>query len=133
MLRYVVLHHVGHGPPHFDLMLERDGGGLLRTFRVAAWPVSSRRELTPLADHRRAYLDYEGAVGGGRGTVRRVEAGTHLGGPLGHQERVPFVLRLNCAEVDGRPVRRRLYTLALTRDPDGTLWADPIAHAVKQK
>ena len=79
MPRYVVLHHVGHGPPHFDLMLERDAEGPLRTFRVAAWPVVSRQTLVPLADHRRIYLDLrrlrrwrprDRAAGGG-GNVRR--------------------------------------------------------------
>ena len=76
-LRYVVLRHVGHDRPHFDLMLERDGGSL-RTFRVEKWPVTGRQELTPLADHRRVYLGYEGPVSGGRGSVRRVEAGVYF-------------------------------------------------------
>ena len=66
LLHYVVLRHVGHGPPHFDLMLERMADGPLRTFRAAAWPVVSRQPLTPLVDHRRAYLAYEGDVSGGR-------------------------------------------------------------------
>jgi hypothetical protein len=30
-----------------------------------------------IGDHRLAYLDYEGAVGGDRGTVQRVDAGTY--------------------------------------------------------
>ena len=103
--RYVVLHHVGHGTPHFDLMLERDGDGPLRTFRVAAWPVVSRQQLTPLADHRRAYLDYEGDVGRGRGSVRRVEAGTFCETPRG----------IRCGGVD----------FLLWVETDGTTWIDP--------
>lgn len=29
-----------------------------------------------IADHRLAYLEYEGPISGGRGTVRRIDAGT---------------------------------------------------------
>lgn len=75
MLRYVVLHHTGHDQPHFDLMFETAAGSPLATWRSATWPAISN--LTPLADHRRAYLDYEGPVSNNRGQVRRVAAGTH--------------------------------------------------------
>ena len=114
MPRYVVLHHVGHGSPHFDWMLERDADGPLTTFRVRAWPVAGRQALTPLADHRRAYLDYEGEVSGGRGSVRRVEAGTWADAGAGR-------LRLESHEINGKPARRRL-NLVLESDavrPDG--------------
>lgn len=33
-----------------------------------------------LADHRLAYLEYEGPVSGGRGSVRRLDAGTYANG-----------------------------------------------------
>lgn len=33
--------------------------------------------LTPLAEHRRAYLEYEGPVSGNRGAVRRVAGGSY--------------------------------------------------------
>ena len=32
---------------------------------------------TPLPDHRKHYLDYEGEVPGNRGTVSRIDAGTY--------------------------------------------------------
>ena len=35
-------------------------------------------DALPLDEHRRLYLDYEGDIGGGRGTVRRVAAGWAL-------------------------------------------------------
>ena len=75
-VRYVVLHHTGHGDAHFDLMLEVDPAGPLLTFRLADWPVSVGVDASRLAGHRRAYLTYEGSVSRGRGEVRRVAAGT---------------------------------------------------------
>jgi len=39
------------------------------------WRSLGRFDLTPLAPHRRAYLDYQGPISGGRGTVQRVDRG----------------------------------------------------------
>ncbi len=77
--RFVILLHVGHGEDHYDLMLAR--GGALATWRLSSDPadiatgqsVPARR----LADHRRAYLTYEGPVSGGRGRVGRREEGSY--------------------------------------------------------
>jgi hypothetical protein len=77
--RFVLLHHaLPDSPPHFDLMLER--GDALATWRIPA-PL---RDLppegaaaVPLGDHRLHYLTYEGDIGGGRGTVTRVDEGTY--------------------------------------------------------
>jgi hypothetical protein len=80
MPRFVILRH--EMPPqaprglHWDLMFEVDG--YLRT-----WSID--RELTPdveldaeeLADHRIAYLDYEGPVSHDRGTVSRYDSGNY--------------------------------------------------------
>ena len=55
-------------------MLEMEGK--LRTWRLERLPapgVGIRAE--PLGDHRIAYLDYEGPVSGGRGSVTRWDAG----------------------------------------------------------
>lgn len=73
--RFVLLEHSWNGV-HWDLMLEE--GPVLHT-----WAIDSR--LSPDTDlparrlpaHRRAYLDYEGAVSGGRGSVRRIDRGTY--------------------------------------------------------
>ena len=80
--RYVILHHSGHGPEHYDLMLECDEA--LATWQFPQNPFAA--EAPPdffdqlpccrLADHRKAYLTYEGPVSGGRGEVRRVASGT---------------------------------------------------------
>jgi hypothetical protein len=73
MPRFVILEH-DHPELHWDLMLE--DGATLRTWRLARPPepgvmVSAMR----IGDHRLAYLDYEGPVSGGRGTVQRWDTG----------------------------------------------------------
>jgi hypothetical protein len=73
--RFVILEH-DHPVTHWDLML--DMRAALRTWRLASPP--SREHpvpAEPLGDHRRLYLDYEGPVSGGRGSVRRWDAGTY--------------------------------------------------------
>jgi hypothetical protein len=77
MLRYVVLHHTGIAQAHFDLMLETSAGSKLATWRLPNWPPKEGDAPTPLEDHRREYLEFEGAISGNRGEVRRVASG-HL-------------------------------------------------------
>lgn len=93
MNRFVLLWH--ECPPalgkssHWDLMLECDGA--LRTWSLERLPDVWGRtlDLSPaasgelplaavrLADHRLAYLDYEGPVSGGRGEVTRCDRGEY--------------------------------------------------------
>jgi hypothetical protein len=72
-LRFVVLEHRWNGV-HWDFMLEWDGR--LRTWAIDE-PIVEGKDLPAraLADHRAAYLDYEGPVSGGRGSVARVDRG----------------------------------------------------------
>jgi hypothetical protein len=80
-LRFTISRHEKPGEPHFDLFLEPARGDALTTFTTAAAPhqaaVGEALPARRIADHRRAYLDFEGEVSGGRGTVRIVEAGTY--------------------------------------------------------
>ncbi len=74
-MRFVLLEHTWNGV-HFDLMLE--GGNELETWAIDE-PIRSgiwlpARRLPP---HRLAYLEYEGAVSHGRGSVRRLDQGTY--------------------------------------------------------
>ena len=77
MSRFVIHRHSGYGPVHWDLMLEC--GEALATWRIEADPLtaSSGRpiEATRIAGHRKAYLDYEGPIAGGRGRVDVVDRG----------------------------------------------------------
>jgi hypothetical protein len=84
MPRYVILRHEipspERGPVHWDFMLERDG--ILRTWALTEQPTPQREiAADQLADHRLAYLDYEGPISGDRGIVARWDAGEYqLGG-----------------------------------------------------
>ena len=88
MPRFVLLHHEcppSFGKPsHWDLMLECDG--VLLTWSLPALPAAWGGEggsaaeqiaATRLADHRIAYLDYEGPISGDRGVVKRVDGGEY--------------------------------------------------------
>ncbi|WP_428304931.1 DNA polymerase ligase N-terminal domain-containing protein [Lacipirellula sp.] len=84
MPRFVLLHHecppsLGK-PSHWDLMLERDS--VLLTWNLLQLPIAwggdaEAIEATRIADHRIAYLDYEGPVSGNRGIVTRVDRGEY--------------------------------------------------------
>src|SRR3989304_1881295 len=75
--RYVILHHRLDDGEHWDLMLEQ--GDVLLTWQLLREPVN--RDSLPIparriGDHRKSYLDYEGPLTGGRGTVQRVDSGS---------------------------------------------------------
>jgi hypothetical protein len=104
--RFVVLEH-DHPFLHWDLMLE--AGDSLRTWRLAAPPGPGVvTEATPLGDHRRLYLDYEGPVSGDRGRVSRWDRGTFTWEREGEEP----VVRLDGGRLRG--------VLRLERQPDGT-------------
>lgn len=80
MPRYVILYHemptISDRASHWDLMLEQ--AGALATWALDEPPqpghvVAAQR----LADHRLAYLDYEGPVSGDRGSVTRWDHGQY--------------------------------------------------------
>lgn len=81
MRRTVVLHHdLPSGACHFDWLLQSspDPQALVTTFRTRSRPDSpSTLVFTAerISDHRAFYLDHEGKVPGGRGTVRRLAEG----------------------------------------------------------
>lgn len=73
MPRYVILEH-DWPSLHWDFLLE--AGEVLRAWRLLAEPGPGREvPAEPNADHRRLYLDHEGPVSGGRGNVKRWDAG----------------------------------------------------------
>ena len=76
MPRFVVLIH-DHPVLHWDLMLEKEAA--LRTWRLARAPNESGAiAAEAIADHRLAYLEYEGPVSGDRGTVVAFDRGEFL-------------------------------------------------------
>ena len=81
--RFALLAHAhltpGYPTPHFDLLLEDPalpGEKRCRAWRLRADPrFDAPTPAEPLPPHRVHYLDYEGPVSGGRGTVRRLDGG----------------------------------------------------------
>ena len=82
--RFVLLRHVLPDAEHWDLML--DIGSVLATWQVtgellhigpSGWQVGpvDRLPSQRIADHRKLYLEYEGPISGGRGTVIRHDQG----------------------------------------------------------
>ncbi len=90
-VRFVILHHqpnhrehsdsASNDPPkqfdeHWDLMIEMSE--TLATWQLQQNPLTNKS--TPIAakqiaNHRKAYLDYEGPISRGRGKVQRIEQG----------------------------------------------------------
>jgi hypothetical protein len=96
--RYVILEH-DHPTLHWDLMLEH--GDVLKTWRLGAPPrPGGAVAAQPSLDHRPAYLDYEGPVSGGRGTVSRWDAGTFSW----EEQGATVVVRLEGMRLRGRAV-----------------------------
>ena len=80
MPRFVLLRHetpAGFGrPSHWDLMLQT--GDHLRCWALAQLPDDSADQWAEgLADHRLAYLEYEGPVSRDRGHVARQDEGKY--------------------------------------------------------
>ena len=72
--RFVVLLHEDSRGMHWDLMLEN--GPVLKTWALECQPDSAGTiRATLLADHRLAYLEYEGEISDARGTVTRWDQG----------------------------------------------------------
>ena len=71
--RYAILEHHWNGI-HWDFLIE--DGPDLKTWAIDAPIVHGiERGARLLPPHRRDYLDYEGAISGNRGSVRRWDAG----------------------------------------------------------
>ena len=74
---FVLLEHRWNGL-HYDLMLETEPGGCLRTWAIDEEVVAGKNlQARELPAHRAIYLDYEGEVSGGRGRVKRLDRGEY--------------------------------------------------------
>ena len=76
----ILLHTTPGGDSHYDWMIEQ--GGSVEEHRLMTWRCGSRPDrpdwdgrAVSIALHRAAYLDYEGDLTGGRGSVQRVVSG----------------------------------------------------------
>jgi hypothetical protein len=76
MPRFALLIHDSPRGLHYDLLLE--SGDVLKTWALPQLPVPGvEMECEALADHRPLYLDHEGPISGGRGSVMRFDHGTY--------------------------------------------------------
>jgi hypothetical protein len=72
--RFAILEHRWNGV-HWDFLVE--DGPILRTWAIDEAPIEGfELPARALPDHRRIYLDYEGEISDGRGTVKRWDSGT---------------------------------------------------------
>lgn len=99
---FVLLHHRLSDKEHWDLCLEM--GESLATWQILRDPRGRPDKKTGgyparrIGDHRRAYLEYEGPISGGRGEVRRVDRGTWSAIELGQEV---WVVRLEGVALQG--------------------------------
>lgn len=76
-LRFALLEHTTDAGVHWDLLIEQSGHDTLATWRLLDDPQTSERvSAESIGRHRRIYLDYEGEISAGRGSVRRVDGGS---------------------------------------------------------
>ncbi|MCH8804788.1 MAG: hypothetical protein IH986_01710 [Planctomycetes bacterium] len=103
MLFVLLEHTVEHPRPgaHWDLMIELPGREKLATWRLAHDPIThvGAIEAVRIGEHRRVYLHYEGDIGGGRGSVRRVDRGESV---LLESSEERIVVELRGAALRGR-------------------------------
>lgn len=103
MPQFVILRHDAPNGVHFDLMLE--SGSVLKTWALPQPPeVGMEMECEALGDHRLAYLDYEGPISGGRGTVTRWDRGTYA---IQRQSDAEWLLDLAGQQINGLATLRR--------------------------
>ena len=115
--RYVILEHrIPDGGVHFDCLFEIDD--VLASWKMPVPPTHAKPvHATKQADHRKAYLDYEGPLTGARGTVTVWDAGTFQlaeGDTLSHMMETGIVI----CQCHGKKLDGRLSLMYLA----GTLW-----------
>ena len=113
MTRFVILEHDHPRGTHWDFMIQ--SGDSLLTWALPERP-SGRivMDVVRLPDHRIDYLDYEGPVSKGRGSVTRCETGTCS---LLKSDEECIELRLEGVQLKGGLVR-----LERKRKADETHW-----------
>jgi len=105
------LHAGGKEDDHFDLFLEQ--GETLKTWRLKSVNFVPPQPATPIKDHKKTYLDFEGEVSGKRGHVKIWDTGTYSA-DLWSDDRIQIAIQ-------GRQVRGRL-VLQKSKEKDDDAW-----------
>ncbi len=107
MARFAILCHDGPRGRHWDFLLE--GPAALRSWALPQLPQAGAELICEaLPDHRLAYLDYEGSISDGRGTVARLDRGTYAVVSENPQELlIELCGELFCGQVLLQPVPER--------------------------
>lgn len=74
MNRFVIHKHTRGNEVHWDLMIE--AGDILKTWRLEKPPeklATQKTKATPIFDHDKKFLTYQGPVNNGKGTVEIVD------------------------------------------------------------
>ncbi len=74
---FVLLEHTTRDGVHWDFIIEVPGRELLPTWRLLQNPLTTAGDIPaePIADHPPHFLDYEGLLREGRGSVLRLDRG----------------------------------------------------------
>jgi hypothetical protein len=74
--KFVIHKHTREGQVHWDLMIE--WGDKLKTWRLDNPPEklsSQKTKATPIFDHDKKFLTYQGPVNNGKGTIEIIDKG----------------------------------------------------------
>ena len=95
-------HDPGPGPDavHWDFLIEVPGQELLATWRLLDLPIGGPATIAAerIADHRPAFLNYEGPLTRARGSVRRLDRGEAM---VTHVTDTEFVAELHGEHLRG--------------------------------
>jgi hypothetical protein len=74
---FVLLEHTTRDGVHWDFIIEVSGRALLPTWRLPQNPLETSGNIPAelIADHPAHFLEYEGPLREGRGSVRRLDRG----------------------------------------------------------
>ncbi len=104
MPRFALLSHDSPRGLHYDFLLEKDD--VLKTWALPRLPEPGVEiECEALPDHRPLYLDYEGPITDGRGTVARWDRGEFVVHAWGERE---IHVELAGTKLAGRVALRRV-------------------------